>query len=295
MRWTDVFIVVFLLSFTLNTPIAAQDIREQSREQQIAERLALTADVDEIINLEASGGGFIGLYKSTRANKHNETHGVVILVHGMGAHPDWPDVISPLRRQLTEFGWSTLSIQLPILSPQAPVSKYGKTLKIANSRIQTAVEYLHTWEIGPIILLGYGFGAAQSANYLVTNKSDKVMAFVSVSMLAQKFIRPELKIFEFIGEITIPILDIYGEKDLVEVREGIDDRRLAASKNGNTGFQQIELQKSDHHYLGQEDVLVEQIQNWLKTVVLAKSETTEISDDLPEILSEIQYNNRSAQ
>jgi len=264
MMRTGNFIVIFLLSFMLGGQASAKDIQAQNREQQIADKLALNADADEIISLKASGERFIGLYKSARTNKVNETHGVVILVHGMGAHPDWPDVISPLRRRLTEFGWSTLSIQMPILSPEESVAEYGKTLRLASSRLQAAVDYLHAWEIEPIILLGYSFGAAQAANYLASNKPEDIKAFVSVSMLAQKFIKPGLEVFKFIGGIGIPILDIYGEKDLDDVRRGIDDRRLAAGKNGNTGFKQIELQKSGHHYLGFEDALVEQIQHWLQ-------------------------------
>ncbi len=282
--------VVFILAFIFNGQLAAEDIKELSREQQIAEKLTVTADADEIISLKASGGHFIGLYKRAKSNEINtgEAHGVVILVHGMGAHPDWPDVISPLRTRLTEFGWSTLSIQMPILSPEEPISEYGKTLRLANGRIQAAVDYLHDWEIETIILLGYSFGASQAANYLASNKSEEIKAFVSVSMLAQKFIKPGLDVYKFIAGIPVPILDIYGEDDLQDVRRGIDDRRLAASKNGNTGFQQIELQKAGHHYLGLEDVLVEQIQAWLQNIVLVMDETTEISEISPEILHERQ-------
>ena len=286
----DILIVVFMLAFMLHGQLAAEGSKEMSREQQIAEKLAQTADADEIISLKASGGRFIGLYKRAKSSEINtgEVHGVVILVHGMGAHPDWPDVISPLRMQLTEYGWSTLSIQMPILSPEEPIAEYGKTLRIANSRIQAAVDYLHEWEIEPIILLGYSFGAAQAANYLATNKPEDIKAFISVSMLAQKFIKPGLDVYKFIGEIAIPILDIYGEEDLEDVRRGIDDRRLAANKNGNSGFQQIELQSSGHHYLGFEDALVEQIQIWLQNILLVMDETVDISEISPEILHERQ-------
>ncbi len=286
----DILTVVFMLVFMLNGQLAAEDIKELSREQQIAEKLTLTADVDEIINLKVSGAHFIGLYKRAKRSETNtgEAHGVVILVHGMGAHPDWPDVISPLRMRLAEFGWSTLSIQMPILSPEEPVAEYGKTLRLANSRIQAAVDYLHDWEIDPIILLGYSFGAVQAANYLATNKPEYIKAFVSVSMLAQKFIKPELDVYKFISGITVPMLDIYGEEDLEDVRRGIDDRRLAANKNSNTGFQQIELQRSGHHYLGFEDVLVEQIQVWLQNTMLVMDETVKISEISPEILQERQ-------
>jgi len=248
----------------LNGQASAKDIQAQNREQQIAEKLALVADADEIVSLKASGSRFIGIYQRSRTE---ESHGVIILVHGMGAHPDWPDVISPLRMQLPEFGWSTFSLQMPILSPEESIAEYGKTLKVAENRLFAAVDYLHAWDIDPIILLGYSFGAAQAASYLASDKNENnknIKAFVSVSMLAQKFIRPNLNVFKLIGEINIPILDIYGEEDLGDVRRGIDDRRLAASKNSNDAFRQIELKHAGHNYLGVEMALVQQIQHWLQ-------------------------------
>ena len=282
MKRTAIHIIIFLLSFMFTCQVSAQDIQAQNREQQIAEKLALIAGADEIVSLKAPGGRFIGIYQRA---KTGESHGVVILAHGMGAHPDWPDVISPIRTQLPEFGWSTFSIQMPILSPEEPVAEYGKTLKVAKSRLNAAIDYLHTWEIEQIILLGYSFGAVQVASYLASGKNENVRAFVSVSMLSQKFIKPGLDVFKLIGGIDLPMLDIYGDEDLPDVRRGSDDRRLAASKNGNRDFKQIELKHAGHHYQGVEEALVEQIQIWLKNIILVMDETTKIS---PEILHERQ-------
>jgi len=47
MMRTDIYIVVFVLVFMLNGQLAAEDIKELSREQQIAEKLTVTADVDQ--------------------------------------------------------------------------------------------------------------------------------------------------------------------------------------------------------------------------------------------------------
>ncbi len=47
----DNFIVVFILGFILSSQLAAEEIKELNREQQIAEKLAQTADADEIIDL----------------------------------------------------------------------------------------------------------------------------------------------------------------------------------------------------------------------------------------------------
>ncbi len=275
---TGNFIIVSLLSFIFIGQFAAADNQELSREQKIADNLTRIADADEITGLQALGGRFIGLYKSASSgeiSKPGETNGVVILVHGMGAHPDWPDVISPLRKQLAEYGWSTFSIQMPILSPEEPIAEYGNILKIATSRIRSAVDYLHAWEMRPIILLGYGFGATQAASFLASDNSESVAAFVSVSMLSQKFIRPVLDVYKFIGKIGIPILDIYAQNDLDNNRRGIDDRRLAASKNSHVLFQQIEFQQAGHYYLGVENALAAQIHIWLQQIISVITESGE--------------------
>lgn len=321
----DSFIAGLLLIFIVLSPAVAIGTEGENREQQIAKKLAVAADADEIIKLKATGGKFIGVYKRGRLKEYNprqsnprqnkprqskpeqnspeqnnpeqknqgninQAKGVVILVHGLGAHPDWPDVISPLRIHLAESGWSTFSIQMPILSPAEPVAEYGKTMKMAVSRIQAAVEYLHAWKLQPIILLGYSFGAVQAASYLANNKSankDEIAAFVSVSMLTQKFIKPGLDVNKMISKINIPILDIYGEKDLEEVRRGSDDRRLSAQKNNNGAFRQVVLKQASHNYLGAEKNLADQIRYWLQEITSLFAQSRKDSAAITEIEQEI--------
>ena len=47
-----------------NGQVAAKDIQQLNREQEIAQKLVRIADADEIVSLKASGTRFIGLYKS---------------------------------------------------------------------------------------------------------------------------------------------------------------------------------------------------------------------------------------
>ncbi|HDY97631.1 MAG TPA: DUF3530 family protein [Pseudomonas sabulinigri] len=42
-----------------------------------------------------------------------EALGGVLLIAGPGEHADWPELIAPVRRQLSDAGWNTLSISLP--------------------------------------------------------------------------------------------------------------------------------------------------------------------------------------
>lgn len=43
----------------------------------------------------------------------------LIVMHGTGVHPNWDQVIRPLRVELTTRGWNTLSIQMPVLANDA--------------------------------------------------------------------------------------------------------------------------------------------------------------------------------
>ena len=43
----------------------------------------------------------------------------MIVVHGTGIHPDWEQVVQPIRVRMAEAGWHTLSIQMPILHNDA--------------------------------------------------------------------------------------------------------------------------------------------------------------------------------
>jgi hypothetical protein len=60
----------------------------------------------------------------------------------MGAHPDWPEVIQPLHSGLPESGWTTLSVQMPILANDARAA--GN-----ESYRQLAVEDADHFYIGP--------------------------------------------------------------------------------------------------------------------------------------------------
>ena len=48
--------------------------------------------------------------------------GAVILLHGRGFHADWPETINPLRTALSEQGWHTLSLQMPVLLKTPSIS-----------------------------------------------------------------------------------------------------------------------------------------------------------------------------
>src|SRR5206468_6334153 len=60
--------------------------------------------------------------------------GSVILVHGLGVHPDF-GVTGALRSQLADMGYTTLSVQMPVLAADAPRDDYRATFPEAGNRL----------------------------------------------------------------------------------------------------------------------------------------------------------------
>lgn len=82
------------------------------RELRIRDEIIDSIVIGEAEMLEADGQEFLGIYTESELEK---AQGAVIIMHGRGLHPYWVDVTRPLRQDLPEYGWHTLSIQMPVL------------------------------------------------------------------------------------------------------------------------------------------------------------------------------------
>ncbi len=260
--------LIAVLPFVVPAPVCVAG-PDYERERTIAEELVAGLETGEAVWLNAvSGSQFLALF--TRASGvRNST--AVILVHGMGAHPDWPVVIAPLRRSLPAAGWATLSLQMPVLSPETPEADYGRTLERAQRRIRAGVTFLREEGYESVVLIGYSFGAATAARYLANVKGHGVDAFAGISMIARKFLSPSLDLLEQLAGIDVPVLDIYGANDLNEVLQTVADRRLAAGGNGRGEFLQVVIEGADHFYARREEALQATIEGWLVEVVSQKT------------------------
>ncbi|MGB1800034.1 MAG: DUF3530 family protein [Gammaproteobacteria bacterium] len=251
--------IIFLLLFAASVVNAGPLDRE--RELQISEKLEKELEGGEILWLDANGEKF----QSILIRQTNEqAKGAAIILHGMGAHPDWPQIISPIRKALPEYGWVTLSIQLPIIAAENQVEDYGETLTRAAARIEAAISALHELKFRNIVAIGHSFGAATALSYFEQANGRRIVALAAIGLQDYAFVKPPIDIFGLIEKSNVPILDIYGSRDYKKATDQAADRRLAGKKGGNKGYMQVEIEGADHYFTKLEDVMIKRIRGWMQ-------------------------------
>ncbi|MFQ5468845.1 MAG: DUF3530 family protein [Gammaproteobacteria bacterium] len=269
-----------------NVPLGPSRNTELEIQWQV--EILKTVDPGEVEWLEQDGIKTFALYLQNRKDK---LQGGAILLHPLGTHPNWPYVIAPLRRKLPEYGWSTLSIQLPTLAKSASVEEYLPLLKEFSTRIQSAIKFYQHQGIANITLIGDALGATVAASFLAANPDSGITSFVAISMLTYKDKDQQFNAIHSLEQIALPVLDTFGSRDLSNVRKYADDRGISAKRAGQvatqsqnieafsqsatakTGVEQkagyiayrrFEITGADHSFKGFENILSKRVIGWLK-------------------------------
>ena len=244
------FVSLLLLSIGVN----ASDLDKEKRwADQVVESI-LDGDA---VWLNDGSHDFLGIYTEAQENKGR----AVIIMHGTGIHPDWQQVIQPLRVGLTESNWNTLSIQMPILANDAEYLDYAPLYDEVAPRIAAAIRYLKGSGSKDIVLIGHSQGSSMAAYYLSTTK-QKVKGFVAIG-IASFADDPRMDSINALRKIRVPVLDLYGKEDLDNVMASASDRAAAAKESANKNYTQVVI-AGNHFFDGHEDELVETVADWLE-------------------------------
>ena len=270
----SIFLLIALvgLLFLHTCTVLASSINTES-EQRWAEQLQDNIVTGDPLYLPSgadkqSENAFFAIFTPESTEK---ALGAIILIHGTGAHPDWGDVIHPLRVELPDKGWATLSIQAPLIYPDKKDPKSRReVIEASLPRIQAAVDYLKP-DYPKIVIAAHSFGTLMALDYLQKHASDTlpdddtpvIKAAVIIGTPSQAKEIP-LNSPAMIEKITIPLLDLYGSNDLTNVMSTAKARKKAAHKAGNKHYRQHETPGANHFYLGLEDELVNYVHHWLK-------------------------------
>lgn len=217
------------------------------------------------------------IYEHARADPPK---GGVILLHDMGQHPDWPQVIAPLRRALPRHGWTTLSVQMPVLAAGAAPERYAPLVAQAKPRLQAAVDYLSARHVSPVVLVGYGLGATMGAAYLAGRDAGPVRSFIGISMGAVDGAPDGLNPATYLTKLKVPTLTVYGSRDYEWVVRSARSLSAAAARHpgaeaptkdgGPPAFRQVSIMGADHGYTGLTDDLTQEVLGWANRITKGK-------------------------
>ena len=132
--WSKI-VLLWFLGLSSSISFASDTAKEKRWADQIVDSL-MVGDAEW---LNDGKGKFLALYAEHNTDK---AQGAAIIVHGIGVHPNWPDIIQPLRSQLPDHGWQTLSIQMPILPNDAKSKDYEPLFSGVAPRFDAAVSFI---------------------------------------------------------------------------------------------------------------------------------------------------------
>ena len=237
----------FLAVLAAPDPACAQDYEREAR--WASETLATLVDGEAVRLQQPNGHRFLGLWLPAR-----QPRGAVIITHGRGWAPDY-DLYGILRVKLAEAGYSTLSIQMPVLPGTAKIGDYIPTYPDASERIALAVQWLKARGVGKRAIVSHSLGATMANHYLVNRSDPQVDAWVFIGIING---------LDDMFRIKIPVLDVYGSRDWSITIVGADERRKQILRI--PGSEQVVVDGAMHFFEDRQDVLTRAIVSFLDRV-----------------------------
>ena len=229
------------------TSVACFAQADYAREQRWADEITPAILVGDPVQLALPAGRkFFGIYTPGA----NAPVGVII-VHGLGVHPDW-GLINFLRSQLSEYGYATLSVQMPVLAADARGEQYAPLFPEAAERLSTAAAWLRAKGHRKIAIVSHSLGTRMTNFMLNQTAAPRIDAWVAIG-LSGDYVNP--------ATFKAPVLDLYGENDLPAVVDHATTRAVAIRRV--RGSAQMRVAGADHFFRDRETALVQAVRLFL--------------------------------
>ena len=176
----------------------------------------------------------------------------VIVVHGMGIHPDW-GMVGTLRTELADRGFTTLSVQMPILAADAQGEAYPPTFPEAAERLAEAVGLLKAKGYKQIAIVSHSMGSRMSLVYMAGKPDPAVKSWASLGISAGDY-----------RILKLPVLDLYGENDLPPVLANAGKREQSLTAKDS---KQVMIFRADHFFTGREAEMVAAVADFLNATL----------------------------
>jgi pimeloyl-ACP methyl ester carboxylesterase len=247
---------VFALGFLLGIfPVKDSRAQDYEREKRWADQIVPGLMFGDAVWLEQKNGHkFLGLYTEAKKPK-----GAAIVAHGRGWSPDY-ELYGTLRTRLADLGYTTLSIQLPVLPSTAILGLYVPLYPDARERFQLAVDFLKQKGHRNIAIVSHSLGATMANQYLIRTDDKSVGAWVFIGILQG---------LEEMYRIKIPVLDIYGSNDWTVTMWGGPERLAQIRTNPKSA--QVVVPEATHFFEGREEELLKEVAGFLDAAFSVRS------------------------
>lgn len=252
-------------------------------ESQISESLKQTHNNNNIVWLKTNEKREI--LALTSPSNTSDLQGGIIILADLHQNPDWPIIVHGLRTKLPNFGWETLSIQLPVPTINPSNNEMDQIYELIRQRLESSITHFKNKNISNIALIGVN----QSANFalkFIASKNKETPDIQSLITI-RAFDSDWLTSSELVKNISINTLDIYPEHDSNMVLQSAQKRliatnfagklngqsptlnlspkvkKLAINKTGNLRYRQKIINGANYPFDNQEDTLIKIIRGWL--------------------------------
>jgi alpha-beta hydrolase superfamily lysophospholipase len=241
---------------TLLALVPGAHASDLAQEESWAEQIVESLEDQNAYWLDAGDSEFIALYTPALGRRR----AAVLILHDAGTHPDWREVVRPLRTQLAARGFDTLAIQMPVPPRDAAPAQYRPLYDEAVDRILAGLETLLEEGNQRVFLIGHGLGAAMGVYYLDAAGSPEIAGAVWIGMVATG--APDgFGAAAVLARARLPVLDLWGAADSEVVRRAAAARAVAAKTNRR--YAQQAIPGAGHDFAEKERELVGAVSAWL--------------------------------
>jgi len=225
-----------------------------------AARLAAAGGLaGELIELKAGNRGFVALYSAQELALPGR--GAAVLLHDQGTHLNSHEVIRPLRLGLSAAGWDSLALALPTGYAGATRTQWLGRDNAMTARLQAGIDWLATRELSNFVIVALGDSAPVALRFAKDQQPAGLRALVIIS--SALYNDGPIDELASLGELQLPVLDIYAERDAPHITSNAALRRRAAAANPK--YRQATIADAVAGYAGLEDNLLHRIRAWLAT------------------------------
>ena len=188
----------------------------------------------------------------------------VVLLHGHGGTADG-NVVGPLMRMFnTEFGYHTLSLDLPqvmekVARPQLAAA-YAPRYPEVEKRIEQGIDFLvRQKNVKAVYLVGFSAGARMMTAYLAKHPGQAFAGYVSVSTSCGG--PAPMDSNDNLTRVMVPVLDIYGSGSPTDLSCAAGRKDLAEMVEH---YKVVQVAGAQHNFRGDEAQLSAFVADWVR-------------------------------